>query len=205
MSQHIEANNAVSNGAQPDAPFSRGVDVAHVEHLTRQLLIALGEDPAREGLRDTPKRVARFWRDFIAYDPGKVATTFEAVQADQLVVVSGMRVYSLCEHHLLPFWCDVSVGYIAGDKVLGLSKFARIAHKHAHRLQLQERLVSGIAADLTALLGHENVAVIAHGEHMCMIMRGIKTPARMVSSAMSGAFRQDDTLRAEFLSLVRSA
>ncbi|MEM7729999.1 MAG: GTP cyclohydrolase I [Pseudomonadota bacterium] len=182
----------------------KSVDHARVRELVRDLLEALGEDPDREGLQDTPRRIANFWRDFIEYDPGKLDTVFSSVRHDQMVAVTGMRVWSMCEHHMLPFWCDVSVAYIAEDKVLGLSKFARIAHKNAHALSLQEKLVSDIAEDLKGYLDTENVAVIAKGEHLCMTMRGIRTPHRMISSVLDGQFRDPNT-RAEFLSLVNAA
>src|SRR5262245_13700030 len=105
----------------------RQVNYPRLLELGRELLVALGEDPDREGLQGTPRRWADWWREFIEYDPGNTETTFSSVSTDQLVCVSGMRVFSLCEHHLLPMWCDVSIGYVPGDKVLGLSKFARIA------------------------------------------------------------------------------
>ncbi len=165
------------------------------------LLEAIGEDIQREGLQETPKRFARFWAEFINYEPGDITTTFEAVTVNQMVVVSGIRVWSLCEHHLLPFWCDIAMGYIALDRVLGLSKFARIAHDHAHKLQVQERLVTEIADTLTGLTQSEDVAVLATGEHLCMTMRGIKTPALMKSSVMRGEFLQNADVRHEFLTL----
>jgi GTP cyclohydrolase I len=177
------------------------VDTRAVERIVEQLLYAIGEDPKREGLQNTPARVARFWKEFIEYDPGNHETVFESVKVNQMVAVSGMRVWSLCEHHLLPFWCDVSIGYIANDKVLGLSKFGRIAKKHAHKLQVQERLVENIAADVIKIVGTENVAVIAKGEHLCMTMRGIQTPAVMSSSSINGSFLHAE-VRAEFLSLI---
>jgi GTP cyclohydrolase I len=180
------------------------VDHERLLWLGRELLLALGEDPEREGLRDTPKRFANWWREFIEYDPGELETTFESVNTDQLVIVSGMRVWSLCEHHLLPFWCDVAIAYLVQGEVLGLSKFARIANKIAHRLQIQERLVTQIADDVCALTGTEDVAVMARGEHLCMSMRGIQTPAILTSAEMRGKFRQNTELRAEFLSNTRS-
>lgn len=180
------------------------VDHAKVKDIVRELLIALGENPDREGLLDTPRRIADFWRDFIEYDPGKLETTFDSVRHNQMVAVTGMRVWSMCEHHMLPFWCDVSVAYIAHDKVLGLSKFARIAHKNAHALSLQEKLVADISDDLKTILGTKDVAVVAKGEHLCMTMRGIKTPHRMISSALDGQFLQAET-RAEFFNLVNAA
>lgn len=177
------------------------VDYDRLLVLGRDLLVALGEDPDREGLQETPRRWASMWREFVDYAPGKVDTVFESVQADQVVVVSGMRVWSFCEHHLLPFWCDVSIGYLPADHVLGLSKFARIAHHYAHRLQVQERLVSQIADDVVRLTGSPDVAVVARGEHLCMTMRGVRTPARMTSSVMYGVFRDSPSARAEFLAL----
>lgn len=176
-------------------------DVDELEMIGRELLLAIGEDIGREGLRDTPRRFAAWWGEFINYDPGRLDTAFETVTTDQLVAVTGMRVWSLCEHHLLPFWADVSVGYIATDRVLGLSKFARIAQKHAHRLQLQERLVHDIADEVQELTGSANVGVVARGVHLCMAMRGVKTDATMVTSVLRGMFRDDARTRAEFMTL----
>ena len=130
-------------------------------------------------------------------------TLFERVEADQLVVVSGIRVWSLCEHHILPFYCDIAIGYIASGAVLGLSKFGRIAHAYAHRLQIQEQLVQQIADEVQAMTLSPDVAVLASGVHLCMVMRGIKTPALMTSSIMRGCFRESDSARQEFLSLAR--
>lgn len=183
---------------------TKKVDHARVKEIIRELLVALGENPDREGLLETPRRIANFWRDFIEYDPGKLDTTFASVRHNQMVAVTGMRVWSMCEHHMLPFWCDVSVAYIAEDKVLGLSKFARIAHKNAHALSLQEKLVADISSDLRGYLGTENVAVMAKGEHLCMTMRGIRTPHRMISSALNGQFLEPAT-RSEFMQLVNAA
>ncbi|MFD5075766.1 GTP cyclohydrolase I [Streptomyces sp. NPDC058371] len=171
--------------------------------LARQLLKEIGEDPDRDGLRDTPARFARWWREFINYEPGSVGTLFESVGTQQLVVVSDIQVWSLCEHHLLPFNCSVTIAYRPTDRLLGLSKFARIAHRHAHKLQVQERLVSEIAEAVTALSGAEDVAVIAKGEHLCMTMRGIKAAAQMTSTAYRGAFGGDAGLRAEMFNLLR--
>ncbi|QMU79084.1 GTP cyclohydrolase I [Streptacidiphilus sp. PB12-B1b] len=171
--------------------------------LARQLLKEIGEDPDRDGLRDTPARFARWWREFINYEPGSVGTLFESNGTQQLVVVSDIEVWSLCEHHLLPFNCSVTIAYRPTERLLGLSKFARIAHRHAHKLQVQERLVSEIAEDIAALSGTEDVAVIAKGEHLCMTMRGIKAAAQMTSTAYRGAFGEDAGLRAELFNLLR--
>jgi GTP cyclohydrolase I len=143
------------------------VEQAGVERAVRALLRAIGEDVDREGLQDTPARVARMWSEFIDHPPGQIDTAFQMVEADQMVVVSGLRVWSICEHHLLPFWCEVAIGYVTQSQVLGLSKFARIAQKHAHGLQIQERLVQQIAEDVGRLAASPDVAVLAQGEHLC--------------------------------------
>lgn len=171
--------------------------------IGRELIVALGDDPDREGLRATPWRFARAWQEFMDYDEGETTHAFEAVTTDQMVVVTGMKVWSICEHHLLPFWCDLNIGYIAEDRVLGLSKFARIAHKHAHKLQLQERLCDNIASEIAAITGSFSVAVMARGQHFCTVMRGVKTPATLVTSVMLGDFRTCESTRAEFLEIVR--
>ena len=196
-------SNGYSNGhiAQVERQPKR-VDYPRLLALGRELLLAIGEDPERDGLRETPRRWADAWREFIEYDPGTTETTFASVASDQLVCVSGMRVASLCEHHLLPFWCDVSIGYIPNDKVLGLSKFARIAQQFAHRLQLQERLGQQIADEITRITGTENVAVVLKGDHYCMAARGIRTPGRMTSSVLRGVFRTESQTRMEFLRLI---
>jgi len=173
-----------------------------LERLCTKLLYEIGEDPLREGLKDTPARWARWWSEFIDYDPGNTESTFEAITTDQMVVVRGLRVWSLCEHHLLPFWSDVSVGYITRDHVLGLSKFARIAHQAAHKLQLQERMTHEIADKVQSLTGSDDVAVLCKGTHLCMVMRGIKTHGEMITSVTRGIFREDPRARAEFFSLL---
>jgi GTP cyclohydrolase I len=199
---HLRSNGH-SNGHS--AQFERKpkrVDYPRLLALGRELLLAIGEDPDREGLRETPRRWADAWREFIEYDPGTTETTFASVASDQLVCVSGIRVASLCEHHLLPFWCDVSIGYIPNAKVLGLSKFARIAQQFAHRLQLQERLGEQIADEISRITGTQNVAVVLKGEHYCMTARGIRMPGRMTSSVMRGVFRTESQTRIEFLRLI---
>jgi len=180
------------------------VNHGRVKELTRELLIALGDDPDRPGIADTPRRVADFWREFIDYNPGRVDTAFaqEATSFGGFVAVTNMRVWSNCEHHLIPFWTDISIGYMPNGSVLGLSKFARIAHAHAHKLQLQERLVQEIAADVAALTGSDDVIVVGKGVHLCMVMRGIQTEGNMFSMATSGRFKDDVGLRAEFLGLL---
>jgi GTP cyclohydrolase I len=202
---HLRSNGHIvgSNGhlAQVERKPKR-IDYPRLLALGRELLLAIGEDPEREGLRETPRRWADSWREFIEYDPGTTETTFASSSIDQIVCVSGLRVWSLCEHHLLPFWCDVSIGYIPDEKVLGLSKFARIAHQCAHRLQLQELLGQQIAEEISRITGTENVAVVLKGEHLCMTARGIRTPGLMTSSTMRGVFRTQSETRMEFLRLI---
>ena len=180
------------------------VDLEAAEGAVRALLYAVGEDPEREGLRDTPQRVARAYAELLDYDPGTLDTAFPGGQVDQMIAVSGMRVWSLCEHHLLPFWCDVTAAYLPHGRLLGLSKVGRVVEKHAHRLQIQERLVEGVADELEELTGSDDVAVLASGEHLCMSMRGVRLPARMTSSVLRGAFRDDPAARAEFFALAHA-
>jgi len=178
------------------------VDYGGVRLAVWILLRSIGEDTMREGLRDTPDRVARFYKEFIDYDSGNVDVTFSSIETDQMVVVKDIRVYSLCEHHLLPMILDVSIGYITRDKVLGLSKLARIAHKHAHRLQIQERLTRDIADEVRQLANAEDVAVLIEGTHLCMQMRGIRSSGTMITSTLMGTFKDKSACRAEFLQLI---
>jgi len=183
----------------PGVVIELTVDQQRIEDAITELLHAIGEDPSRPGLLDTPARVARFWAEFVDYDPGTLTTTFEEDAPNGPVTVSGMRVHSLCEHHLMPFWADVTIAYIPHGQVIGLSKLARIAHKHAHRLQLQERLVHGIGGELVDIAKTHDVMVLATGEHSCMVSRGIKTPGLMTSQDCRGAFLADPHLRAQVL------
>lgn len=173
-----------------------------LECAARLILEVAGENLEREGLLETPRRFARAWLEFFDYEPGKTDTCFQAIQSDSLVVVTGVKVWSFCEHHLLPFWCELTIGYLAKEHVLGLSKLARIAHKCAHKLQIQERLVEEIAREVNAAAGAQgDVAVIGTGEHLCVTMRGARTDLKMVTSALQGDFRNLPALRAEFLML----
>jgi len=178
------------------------VDFDKLVQIGKDLLVAIGENPNRDGLQDTPQRYAKWWKEFIDYDAGKIETAFTLDNNDQMVAVTGMQVWSLCEHHLLPFNATIAIGYIPTDKVLGLSKFARIAHKYAHKPQVQERLVQEIADEVKRVTGSKDIAVVADGEHSCMIMRGIRTSGNMRTSVMNGAFRNEPETRAEFLNLI---
>lgn len=154
-------------------------------------------------MKDTPKRYAKWWREFTNYDPGTTDTVFPVEHVDQMVVVSGIEVWSLCAHHLLPFSATVTIGYLADTHVLGLSKFARIAHASAHRPTSQEQLVADIADQIEKVAGTADVAVTASGLHLCMAMRGIKTPATMTTSLTRGQFRSKDATRNEWLAAQR--
>jgi GTP cyclohydrolase IA len=207
MATHMDQEKARLNGhSKPKVQQpTKQVDYPKLLELGRELLIAIGEDPDREGLLDTPQRWADWWREFIEYDPGTTDTVFSSVLTDQTVCVSGLRVFSLCEHHLLPMWCDVAIGYIPTDRILGLSKFARIAQQFAHQLQVQERLGEQIADEISRLTSSESVAVVLKGEHLCMSSRGIRTPGIMTTSVMRGAFSEEYETRMEFLRLIQTS
>lgn len=193
-----------AKASQGPAPRPRpGSQQELLEALCRELLEAIGENPERAGLEGTPRRWARWWLEFAEYDDRNINTTFESASTDQMVVVRGIRVWSMCEHHLLPFWCDLTMGYIPRGRVMGLSKFGRIARLKASRLQLQERLTEEIASELVEISGSPDIAVVGEGEHLCMTMRGARTPHRMSSSKMLGAFRESPVAREEFFHLAR--
>lgn len=195
------ADSAVDTAvpASSAAPPPRGgVDEAAVAALYRQLLTVLGEDPDRDGLRDTPRRVAAWWRKFLDYDPGNLDTVFEHTDGgDQIVAVSGITVWSLCEHHLAPFAITTHLAYQPAGQVAGLSKLARGVHAHAHRLQLQERLTAQIAGNIAALTGAAAVGVWLVATHTCVSMRGVRAEhARATTSCLLGAAREDSALAA---------
>jgi len=182
------------------------VDLDKLTAIGADLVTALGYDLNDPTIADTPARFARMWRDFVqgGQDDAPMTSFPYATSRDQMVVVSGMRVWSMCEHHLLPFWCDIAIAYVPNNRILGLSKFARIAHRAAGRLQVQERLITQIADTIGAETGATDVAVVGRGEHLCMTMRGVRTPALMTSSAMRGVFASNPAARAEFLALAAS-
>jgi GTP cyclohydrolase IA len=177
------------------------VDTKRIEAAVREILEAIEEDPERDGLRGTPARVARWWKEFADYRSGKIGTSFAAHEIDQMVMVSGIEGWSLCEHHLLPFRVRVAIAYIPGGKILGLSKFGRIVHLVCHRLQVQERLTHEIATLVQKVTRSKDVAVQVRGEHLCMTMRGIRTPSLMTTSVMWGRFRDNPVTRSEFKGL----
>ena len=178
-----------------------------VEQAVRSILEQLGEDPDRDGLRETPARVARsmaFLTSGYSTDPREVVgnALFEA-DYDEMVVLPDIEVYSLCEHHLLPFFGRVHIAYLPKDKIVGLSKLARLAEVYARRLQVQERLTTEIATAINDILEPKGVGVVMEAQHLCMMMRGVeKQRSRAVTSCMLGRFRSDVKTRTEFLSLI---
>jgi GTP cyclohydrolase I len=198
------------DGSSNGVPVEETVDLKRIEHAVREILIALGEDPDREGLQKTPGRVARAYAELFAglrVDPVKVLkTTFEA-DHDEFVLVRDIAVFSLCEHHLLPFRGVAHVGYLPGEdgRITGLSKLARLVEVYARRPQVQERLTSQIADLLEKQLSARGVIVVLECEHMCMEMRGIRKPgSRTVTSAVRGSLKTDPKTRAEALSLINA-
>lgn len=176
------------------------------------MLVCIGEDPSREGLKRTPQRVFKAWDEIFEgmnYTNDEIAdkynVCFEDVESGDLVVEGHIPIYSMCEHHLLPMYnAYVSVGYIPNGKVIGLSKIARIAEMCAKRPQLQERIGTDIAEVLQKVLGTEDVIVVIEGEHACMTMRGVKKPGTVTrTAAMRGRFDSDHALRSEFYDLIR--
>ena len=187
---------------------TRDFDQARAEAAVRELLIAVGEDPDREGLLDTPARVARSYREIFAglyTDPDDVLTTMFDEQHDELVLVKDIPMYSTCEHHLVSFHGVAHVGYIPGvdGRVTGLSKLARVVDLYAKRPQVQERLTAQIADALMRKLSPRGAIVVIEAEHLCMAMRGIRKPgAATTTSAVRGQFKTDKASRAEALDLI---
>ncbi|WP_448854926.1 GTP cyclohydrolase I FolE [Corynebacterium frankenforstense] len=191
------------------AASGRHFDQERAEAAVRELLIAVGEDPDREGLRETPARVARAYKETLAglfYDPADVLEKVFNEGHQELVLVRDIPVYSTCEHHLLPFLGKAHVGYIPSvdGKVTGLSKLARLVDMYAKRPQVQERLTSQVADALVERLHAQSVIVVIECEHLCMAMRGIRKPGAVTTtSAVRGGFQRNPASRAEALSLIR--
>ena len=195
-------------GAESRAPGPPPVDQGRIERAVREILLALGEDPERDGLLDTPARVARMYAEQFAglrQRPEDVLTTVFDSEHDEIVLVRDIEVYSMCEHHLVPFFGKAHIGYIPNDKgeITGLSKLARLADVYARRPQVQERMTCQIADALMRILEPRGVIVVIECEHLCMSMRGVRKPgATTVTSAVRGVFRKDARTRAEAMSLL---
>lgn len=184
------------------------MDLGKVERLIRELLIEMGEDPEREGLLATPQRAARAWEFLTSgYETDINEVVNGAIFSEEInnmVILRGIELYSMCEHHLLPFYGRCHIGYIPKNgKVLGLSKLARLVDTYSRRLQLQERLTDQIANCIMETVEPEGVGVIIEAQHLCMMMRGVeKQNSMMTTSSVLGSFRRDSTTRSEFLTLI---
>jgi GTP cyclohydrolase I len=184
------------------------VDRQRVEQLVAQLLEAIGEDPGREGLVATPRRVAAMYEELLVgndTDPGSHLTVTFAAEHDEMVMVRDIPFASLCEHHMIPFMGKVHVGYIPGadGRITGLSKLARLVDGFAHRLQVQERMTTQIADTLERVLEPRGALVVVEAEHLCMAMRGVRKPGTLtITSAVRGLFRDDPRTRAEAMEFV---
>ena len=178
-----------------------------LEEITEQLITEIGEDPNREGLLKTPNRVAKAWQFFSRGYNQKIDDVInEAIfneDAEDMVIVRDIEFFSLCEHHLIPFFGKAHVGYIPNGKVIGLSKIPRIIDMFSRRLQVQERLTHQIADAINSVLNPKGVSVVMEGRHMCMQMRGVEKQNSFTStSAMSGQFKKSAETRSEFLSII---
>nr|WP_202894983.1 GTP cyclohydrolase I FolE [Paenibacillus sp. 23TSA30-6] len=178
-----------------------------IEYHVEQILQLIGEDPKREGLLETPTRVARMYEEIFAgyeVDPrDALGVTFDE-NHEELVIVKDIVYYSQCEHHMAPFFGKVHIGYVPSGKIVGLSKLARLVEAVTRRLQVQERITAQIADILNEAVSAHGVMVVVEGEHLCMCARGVKKPgSKTVTSAVRGTFRDDAAQRAEFLSLLK--
>lgn len=198
-----------SNGfAHPVPPLTVDTRKAAIEDAVRDILVNVGEDPDREGLLRTPHRVAKMYGEVLeGYDIDPVALVNGAlfdVEYDEMVVVKDIEFFSMCEHHMLPFYGRAHVAYIPSEKIIGLSKIPRMVDMFARRLQVQERMTRQIADMIDEVLQPQGVAVVVEGSHMCSMMRGVeKEHPRMVTSAMLGLFKTDAATRNEFMEHLR--
>ncbi|MGA2616833.1 MAG: GTP cyclohydrolase I FolE [Thermoguttaceae bacterium] len=182
------------------------IDHPRIERAVREILLAVGEDPDREGLRETPARVARMYGELFAglyEDPRRHLKQFFSERCDEVVLVRDISFQSMCEHHLLPFLGKAHVAYLPGSRLVGLSKLARVVEVVARRPQVQERMTEQIADLLVEELHAKGVAVVIEAEHTCMTIRGVRKPGALcVTSAMKGVFRTGSSTRAELLTLI---
>ncbi len=196
--------SAADDGA--GSPSGGGVDMPRIEAAVREILAAVGEDPDREGLLETPARVARMYAELFSglrQDPREHLRAAFTEKYDEIVLVRDIAFNSVCEHHLLPFMGRAHVGYLPDGRVLGLSKLARIVEVVAHRPQVQERMTEQIADLLVEDLGAKGVAVVVEASHTCMTIRGVRKPGSVcVTSAMKGLFRSNVSSRAEVMALI---
>jgi GTP cyclohydrolase I len=186
------------------AAIGTEIDQEAAELAVRDLLVALGRDPGDDGLAETPRRVAAAFAEMLTHDPVELTTFHNDADYDELVVVREIPFHSLCEHHLLPFHGVAHVAYLPGERIIGLSKLARVVELHARELQLQERLTMQVAECLQEHLQPKGVGVVIEAEHLCMSLRGVqKAGTRTTTSALLGLLRDDARTRSEFFSLVQ--
>lgn len=182
------------------------MNLEKIEQLAKELLIELGEDPEREGLKDSPRRIAKsFEKLYGGYqkNPKDILTDFDGEEYDEMIICKDIDFYSNCEHHMQPFFGKVSIGYIPDKKIIGISKLPRIVEIFSRRLQNQERLTMQIAKALTEILKPKGVGVVVEGKHLCMMSRGVeKQNSTMTTSYCTGLFKKDDKTRSEFLKLI---
>lgn len=200
--------NDQGSGQKPDEDLLKSTQKENIEAAVRNILANVGEDPDRQGLIGTPDRIARMYDEVLGgynVDLDKLVNgALFDVTYDEMIVVKDIEYYSMCEHHMLPFFGKAHVAYIPSDKVIGLSKIPRIVEMFARRLQVQERMTRQIADTVDEILNPQGVAVVIEGNHMCSMMRGVKKQeASMVTSAMLGCFQKNDKTRNEFLSHLR--
>jgi GTP cyclohydrolase I len=183
------------------------IDQDKIKRAVHDILIAIGEDPSREGIKETPRRIAEMYAEVFSgmkEDPREVLSVGFEEGHNEMVILKDIPFYSMCEHHLLPFYGMAHIGYIPKGRVVGASKLGRVVEILAKRPQLQERLTTQIADTLVEALQPQGVAVVIEAEHLCMTMRGVKKPgSNIVTSAMRGSFRTRAVTRAEFLSLIK--
>jgi GTP cyclohydrolase I len=198
--------DAAADGSGAKPGLSSAVDLPRIERAVREILAAVGEDPDREGLRETPARVARMYAEMfngLRQDARIHTQKFFTENYDEVVLVRDIAFCSMCEHHLLPFIGTAHVAYIPNGKVIGLSKIARVVEVISHRPQVQERMTEDIANLLVEELGAKGVAVVIEASHSCMTIRGVKKPgSSMVTSSMKGVFRSNLSSRAEVMQLI---
>jgi len=187
-------------------PGQQNIDLDRLQRSIVSVLEALGEDPSRDGLRETPRRIAQMYEEIfggLAIDPRDHLRVGFEVAHDEMVILRNIPFYSMCEHHFLPFHGEAHVGYVPDGRVVGISKLARVVEGYARRPQIQEQLTSQVAEAIMEVLKPDGVAVVIEAEHLCMTMRGVRKPgSRMITSAMRGDFRRSAVTRSEFLSLV---
>ncbi len=186
-----------------------GIDQERIARAVSDILEAIGEDPQREGLRETPRRIAQLYAELfsgLSQDPRQVLSTGFAEAHQEMVILKNIPFYSLCEHHFLPFHGHAHVGYVPEGRIVGASKIARAVDILAHRPQLQERLTGQIADSMMEGLNPDGVAVVIEAEHLCLTMRGVQKPGTvLVTSAIRGGFRRRAVTRSEFLALVKGS